>query len=118
MRHSLLALISAGLSLSAIPLAKAWQDYNETLGKSFFFYAAACYCDVDTVANWTCGAACTNNTGMQDVKLASDYLEGTFAYSGYNAKTNAVVVAFRGSHNYINYLFDIDFKLVPYLDGP
>ena len=115
MRRILTTLVGAVCVLQA---NAAWQEYNETLSKSLFFYTAACYCEVETVANWSCGAACANNTGVQDVRLASDYLEGTFAYAAYNSLTNAIVVAFRGSHNYINGLFDIDFYLVPFTDGP
>jgi predicted lipase len=83
-----------------------------------FYYSAACYCEVDTIANWTCGDACTNNTDVKTVRIAEDYLEGTLALIAYNQAQNAIVVAFRGSHNYANWMFDIDYFLEPYKEGP
>jgi hypothetical protein len=112
-------ILSTVLSLSAVSLSRAaWQEYNETVSLDLFYYSAACYCEVDTIANWTCGDACTNNTAVKTVRIAEDYLEGTMALIAYNEAQNAIVVAFRGSHNYANWMFDIDYFLEPYNEGP
>lgn len=41
-------------------------------------------------------------------------IDGTYAYVGYNAKTDEIVVAFRGSADIQNWVTNLEFAQCPY----
>ena len=82
------------------------------------YYAAATFCDSNTLEYWNCGAACKQLPGVTDVNIVYEILMGTFGYVAYNTQTNNIIVAIRGSWDVANWVSDLDYFLKPYPDGP
>ena len=104
--------------LSSVVLAFAGivnaEEYNETLSKSILYYATATFCDESTLEYWNCGSACKANPGVESAPILESFLMGTFGFTAYNNQTNDIVVAFRGSHDFMNWYSDFDYFMIPY----
>lgn len=64
--------------------------------------------------NWTCGKPCTNGPQLTEIVQLSKYWDGSFAFVGYNAELNEIVVSFRGSANIVNWATNIEIIERPY----
>ncbi|KAG5456702.1 MAG: Alpha/Beta hydrolase protein [Olpidium bornovanus] len=86
-------------------------------------YAAATYCLPGRVKRWKCGRRCP---GKLDVRRYLDTrgTTGVVGYVGLDAELNRIVVAFRGSLDYRNWVWDLQFAKIDYhyppdeMDGP
>ncbi|KAK9696208.1 hypothetical protein K7432_012598 [Basidiobolus ranarum] len=69
-------------------------------------YAAAAYCFKVTVKNWSCGDKCVGN--MNVFEYFSSFLSGVAGYVGVDRDLKKIVVAFRGSLNIRNWIYNVD----------
>jgi hypothetical protein len=88
------------------------SDYDPALSHRLFHFTCGAYCQTSSLTTWQCGPACLNEPGVKNVTLISDYLEGVFGYIAY--QNNDIILTFRGSFNYANYIYDADFFMTPY----
>lgn len=106
-------LLSSAAVLAFAGMVNA-EQYNETLSKSILYYATATFCDEYTLQYWNCGSACKANPGVGSVTILESFLMGTFGFTAYNNQTNDIIVAFRGSYDFMNWYSDFDYFMIPY----
>jgi hypothetical protein len=77
-------------------------------------YAVAAQCLEADVVTWNCGEACV--TGVKEVIPVryTSASERSFGYVTYNSQFNQVVVAFRGSKTFKNWVTNFKTKKIPY----
>ncbi|CUG86636.1 lipase 3, putative [Bodo saltans] len=100
----------------AVTLAYAQDSYSEDQAWNSLLYCKAAYCDVNKIASWTC-ESCGDHPNFQ-VKGA--YNNGSFhgqCFTGYDPSRNQIVVSFRGSADFANWIADFDFFMMPYPDA-
>ncbi|CAG8485343.1 8425_t:CDS:2 [Ambispora gerdemannii] len=87
----------------------------------FVTYSAAAYCS-DVIADWKCGKYCNDIPGTNITKIISaaglDTIFQTFGFISINKNNREIVITFRGSINYFNYLAVANVALVPYGTDP
>ena len=106
-------MISRVALLLLCALAATASTYDADLAMKGWFYSKAAFCDLSSIQSWTC-QACANNSGVVDVTTFHDGWTGAQAYTGYNAKTNTIVLAYRGSADIQNWIYNLDFFLIDY----
>lgn len=79
-------------------------------------YSGAAYCKYEAVDMWECGPHCQANPGLSEIKRLISYKSHIFGYTGYDATSNKIVVAFRGTNgpDLTNWITNFDGKLIPY----
>lgn len=107
MKVAFLAIVCAVF----VTLAKS-DPYDPVRSQHLLHFSSATYCAESTLPSWSCGPACLNEPGMTNVTLISNYLEGTFGYIGVQDET--IIIAFRGSYNVANWIYDLDIVMKPY----
>jgi predicted lipase len=98
----------------ALCLIGCVAGYDETVSKRLVYYSAAAFCEVNTLKNWNCGAACQAVPGVTSFTQVADATLTNFGYVAYNPSQNEVVVAYRGSHNIENWINDMDAVKINY----
>ncbi|KAF7986534.1 hypothetical protein HWV62_26248 [Athelia sp. TMB] len=63
----------------------------------YTYYASAAYCAASTTASWSCGAACSANSGFKPVASGGDGDSVQYWYVGYDASLQTVIVAHQGT---------------------
>ena len=58
--------------------------YVETVSKRLVYYSAAAFCEVNTLKNWSCGAACQAVPGVTSFTQVADPTLTNFGYVAYN----------------------------------
>ena len=100
----LIALAAAAAAVSA---------YSESDAMFGLDFAKIAYCNSGDIRPWSCGAC-----GLQpQFKLTRVYHNPAMmsqALSGYEPNTNRIVVAFRGTDNFENWITDLTFDKVAY----
>ena len=43
--------------------------YDPIIGKEYYYYSNAVFCEDDVITQWSCGFPCSNTTGMTDVRV-------------------------------------------------
>ena len=106
-------------SLAALTMA-APNFYDLATGKKGIYYSAAAYCKYETLDNWSCGAPCNYNGGLQNVKRIHNAGRDTFAFAGWNSKTNEIVLTFRGTNGFDleNWISNIKILMKTYPNSP
>ena len=92
---------------SAAMLASA--NYEPNIAPKSMYYAGASYCDKGTLDTWTCGEACSSNSGVSSIIRIENELLDTFGFVTYNKDDNEIVVSFRGTNgaDFLNWLTNI-----------
>lgn len=112
-----MAALHALLLLAATAVCSAQAAdvpvYNSTIAMQGWFYSKTAFCDLPAIEAWTC-VTCGNNSGVVDVTTFHNATTGAQAYTGYNMRTNTIVVAYRGSADIQNWIFNLDFFLIAY----
>ena len=109
-----LALTAAAITAAAAAPAAANAPYDESLAIADLKLVQVTCCDVDTMANWTCGYSC-QAAGPFDAgpTLVAGHKLDTLALVG--ERDGACAVYFRGSSNIMNWLTDFNFfPIKPY----
>ena len=96
-----------------VAVAAATQ-YDPNLAMSGWTYSKAAFCTPADLIAWNCTSCEVYNPGMGDVAVFDYALTGAQAYVGYNKINNTVVMSFRGSDNLMNWVYDLDFFIIPY----
>ncbi|KAH9887337.1 alpha/beta-hydrolase [Cubamyces lactineus] len=60
-------------------------------------FARAAYCDPSKIVNWSCGEACSANSGFQTALTGGDGNAVQYYFVGYWPSQNAVVIAHQGT---------------------
>ena len=110
--------ISLSIAVSILIQAAASIEYDPALGRSLVYYSAGAFCEQSSLETWTCGPACQTQPGVISTTFVSDNNAGTFGYVAYNALTESIIVAFRGSRNLENWYENLDYFKEPYPNGP
>lgn len=84
-------------------------EYNDQLGMKNYYYAAAAYCP-NNIDQWQCGPPCRDGPQLTEIIQLSNFWDGSFAYAGYNAAENEIIVSFRGSVNIANWVKNLEFS--------
>ena len=85
-------------SLASLTVATTNIIYNDAVGNKGLYYSAGAYCAYETLTNWQCGTPCNKNSGLTNVIQILNPIRNTFGYVGYNARSNEIVLAFRGTN--------------------
>merc|ERR1719242_368570 len=89
--------------------ARKQANYNESVAKSNLYFAYGAYCPEAELEDWNC-KWCNKH---KDFELYSVIETGYFewhlqAFTGYDPSGDQIVVAFRGSHNVLNWFDDFE----------
>ena len=92
-----------------------WKNdpYNPSLAKELMRYSAIAYVkNTSAIETWTC-VLCTQpgSTPLKDVKRFTGAL-GTSAFMGFDSSLGAIVLSFRGSENWQNWVQNAKYPLV------
>jgi len=98
----------------ALCLIGCVSAYDETISKRLVYYSAAAFCQLDTLTNWTCGAACNAVPDVTSFTYVADPTLVNFGYVAYNNKENEIVVSYRGSHNMDNWINNMNAVKIDY----
>jgi len=110
------ALLCATLfifGLNAKQFADVSQDlaYSQTFANYSLMFAYGAYCSSASIQSWTC-KWCEYVSGFEiDTVIVKDDLQ---AFLGYDTKEEQIVISFRGSSNFVDWLDDLSDTLVPY----
>jgi predicted lipase len=98
--------------------------YNEARAKTFLYFSSAAYCNSTTVADWkTCKPCQLADPTFTPKIFQSNRTSGNvqvFVGVTHGESPESIVVAFRGSANLANWIYDFDFPQVdayPKCDG-
>ncbi len=94
-------------------LCCAATAFNPTLANSGWFYSKAAYCPLAFIEAWNC-EACPGNPGLINISTFHDETTGAQAFTGYDPAANQIVLAFRGSNDIQNWIYDLTFVMVAY----
>ncbi|KAK9693599.1 hypothetical protein K7432_013838 [Basidiobolus ranarum] len=84
-------------------LEKSELDTLKTHAK----YASAAYCPQAKLQNWTCGERCVGNLNV--TSYFSEESSGLAGYLGYSQEEKKIVISFRGSANWANWVKNLAF---------
>ncbi len=82
----------------------ASPSFDEEVAKEAWFYCIASYCPQDSILNWRAGKISQLYPNMKDIRVAYNENDSTFAYLGYNSKSNIIYIVFRGSVSVTNWM--------------
>lgn len=83
-----------------------------TLMKQHVNYAAAAYCSKQNLSNWTCGYRCFGNVTIE--KMFHDSAKGAHGYIAFSEENKTIIVAFRGSLDAVNWIYDLKYAQLDY----
>jgi hypothetical protein len=81
--------------------------YDSNVAMNGWYLSKSTFCNRSEIAEWTC-PVCALIPGMVDVVVAHNETTGGQGFVGYLPSSNVVVVAFRGSDDTQNWIFDFD----------
>ncbi|KAK9763024.1 hypothetical protein K7432_010673 [Basidiobolus ranarum] len=70
-------------------------------------YAAAAYCPIDKVMQWSCGNRCESGLNVTSYFISPE--SHVAGYVGYNPDRRKMVISFRGTSNIKNWIHDVQF---------
>jgi hypothetical protein len=109
-------LLAVALAVVALPAA---AKYHEATAVSALFYCKAAYCvGKSSVASWGCGPSCQFHPGFAVKAVYANASLQSAGYSGYDAASGAIVLAFRGTDNLRNWMTDLNFIKTHYALQP
>ncbi|KAJ3173815.1 hypothetical protein HK101_011026 [Irineochytrium annulatum] len=78
--------------------------------KTFTHFAAAAYCNATLLSSWTCNGPCGDATtkGTRSVTVFWDAGTGMQAFAGVNDALQTIVVSFRGSSDFLNWVNNLN----------
>jgi hypothetical protein len=82
--------------------------YNETTALYLAHVTSVSYCQERHVQNWTCGP-CALVQRLEAVKIVKDPKDNFQGLVGYSTQYNAILIAFRGSMDMMNWIDNITF---------
>ncbi|CAG8482580.1 1814_t:CDS:2 [Ambispora gerdemannii] len=75
-------------------------------------YAAASYCAQKRLETWSCGNRCVGNVTIESV--FHDDKKGAAGYLGMDRDAKVIVVGFRGTHDWVSWLYDLRYLQLDY----
>ncbi len=102
-------LIAALFSLALILSASA---YSATLAHELAYMSSIAYESVASINAWNC-ARC-GAYPLVNVKAFSNTTGDIQGFTGYSAKSNAIILSFRGSSNIQNWIINLSFNQIAY----
>lgn len=105
---------TVALIFAAVLFATAAEaQYDSSVAMDALYYCKAAYCDASAIADWSC-AACSDHPSFTNVNVYHNTSIDSQGFSGYDANSNTIIVAFRGSSNIPNWFNNLDFIKTPY----
>jgi predicted lipase len=91
-------------------------EYQEREGYIGWELTNAAFCESSTIADWSCQNCLDSGYSLTNITVHDN--KGSRGFWGFDAKTNSVIVSFRGSNNTINWISNLDTIAVnyPYCD--
>eukprot|EP00484_Ammonia_sp_Unknown_P024513 CAMPEP_0197026362 /NCGR_PEP_ID=MMETSP1384-20130603/6461_1 /TAXON_ID=29189 /ORGANISM="Ammonia sp." /LENGTH=379 /DNA_ID=CAMNT_0042455007 /DNA_START=32 /DNA_END=1171 /DNA_ORIENTATION=+ len=88
------------------------SHYDESAAYVALHYSYAAYCQPSDLQNWNCKFCnvASSDFEMQHV-ISANYLQ---AFIGFDGKQSRIVISFRGTHNYEDWITDLEYKQIPY----
>ena len=88
------------------------ESYNESLAYVPLYFSYASYCEPSNINEWNCKWCNSASTNFQTENVIStNYLQ---AFIGYDNDQDRIVISFRGTHNYEDWIKDLEYKQVAY----
>ena len=88
------------------------QYYNESLAYIPLYYSYASYCQPLNINEWDCKWCNYASTDFKTENVVSiNHLQ---AFIGYDNDQNRIVISFRGTHNYQDWVKDFEYEQIPY----
>ncbi|KAL4439111.1 hypothetical protein ABPG74_008886 [Tetrahymena malaccensis] len=82
-----------------------------------YYYSKVSYCEFNQVNTWNCGTSCSYHQEVRSVQTFNNQEFKSQGFCGYDIKTESIIVAFRGTDQLQNWLSNINFVPVKYLDN-
>ncbi|EAS02303.1 lipase family protein (macronuclear) [Tetrahymena thermophila SB210] len=117
-----IALFSGSLLLilfsSVLLYKRNFLEYDELTEKFLdaYHYSKASYCEASQIHTWNCGGSCSYHQDLRSAQVFNNKEFQSQAYCGYDIKAQSVIVAFRGTDQVQNWLSNINFVPVKYLN--
>ena len=93
--------------LSPFPAPADPSVFNESLSFHLYQYSKISYCLNSSIVPWTCGAQCLVMQA-EDIGLSQDFYYETQGMTLFDVENEMIVVAFRGSHNFMNWVLNFE----------
>lgn len=97
----------------AICLAAPPATWDQTYGATMVWYSYAAYCPQSNIQKWSC-TWCSKIGPFTVETVAVNTSADSLAYVGVNTNSKQIVVVFRGTHNFENWMEDADFVQTAY----
>ncbi|KXN74483.1 alpha/beta-hydrolase [Conidiobolus coronatus NRRL 28638] len=94
------------------PPPKNIKDLSEPFAMNFLNYAAASYCNKDEIERWDCYNCQGFGKNTKEIVYVSYAEHNSAAFFGVNHERKLIIVSYRGTSNFKNWLINLDFKLV------
>jgi predicted lipase len=97
-------------------ISSASCAYNEKEAILQAKYSVITHCSNEQIEKWNC-TLCKSTPHLSEVTVVESTATKIKGFVGYDASTQAIVVAWRGTDNNLNWIENMDFKLIDYI-GP
>ena len=86
--------------------------YNESSAFVPLYYAYASYCESSSIDNWDCNWC--QKASKRFIVANITEINSLQAFLGFDVDQNQIVISFRGTHNYENWLDGLEYEQIPY----
>jgi hypothetical protein len=87
------------------------RELSESFAMEFLNYAAASYCNKDEIERWDCYNCQGHANETEEVVYVSNDDHKSAAFLGVNHNRSAIVVSYRGTSNFKNWLINLNINL-------
>lgn len=113
----LVSSLAVAMTLRSV-VAGSVTGYDPTDAARGVFYSNAVKCHPAKILDWSCGPACTLPGPLRNVTLEWNDTLQVRSFVGYDATRNEIVMSFRGTITFLNWIEDAEFKLIKYPHCP
>lgn len=114
-----LKIVLAVLFSASLPIHSSAKEYSPETAIKAVYYSGSTYCSKVSLDDWTCGEACYNLPGVQNITKLEDFSRAIFGMVLYNPQENEIAVTFRGTNGPTeikNWGVNLQFSLTPYMN--
>lgn len=106
--------MSRTLSVLLLPSVLAAVSYDELVALKRVHQSGASYCPPATVSAWSCKPCVASGSALSHVTYLQNTTSEVVGFVGLDSGASEIVIAFRGSETFENWLDDFDVALTPF----
>lgn len=106
-------MMMLGKFICLLLTASALCAYDEREAILQAKYSVISHCSTAQIESWSC-ALCKTSPRLAQISVVENTATKIRGFVGYDASSNTIVVSWRGTDNNLNWIEDMDFKLIDY----